>query len=365
MGFVAYGALLNGIGNIDSGYRFSSLGVSLLNERFSSVKAEWLPRVHGIHYGINAQWKQSMNSSLETLYEAYEKSLETGDLEYTYIILFLYCRNRFQCGCSLSSQEPLLKTAVDTMHELNQKQFAELTSLTYEATLILAGKEDDPAVTNGFLLHMEDPSNTKLQDLMSIAGLSLDMYMPLAALNRMIASYHTGDMDTALQMEERSRNFAKSNNASVITILHAFYSSLTCLTVVRQNPGFPKATRRYLLNAARDHLDYIKKRCKFSPQNMEPLQFLLEGEFDALNGKINPALAKYAKSQELAARVGCLDVQALACERASLTIHEGRGNESQKIFLLERCIELYAEWGAMTKLRLMEALMEEWKSLNR
>ena len=122
--------------------------------------------------------------------------------------------------------------------------------------------------------------------------------------------------------------------------------------------------RRNAMNESQDHLDYVKKRRKFSPQIIGYWQFLLEGEFDALNGKMYPALAKYAKSQELAEREGCLDVQALACERASLTIHEGRGNEAKKIFLLERCIELYAEWGAMTKLRRMEALMEEWKSLN-
>ena len=250
------------------------------------------------------------------------------------------------------------------MHELNQKQFAEMTSLTYEATLILAGKENDPAVANGFLLHIEDPSNTKLQDLMSISGLRLDAYLTIAASKRMVASYHAGDMDTALRMEERSRNFIKIHGCTVISLIHSFYSSLTCLTVVRQNPGFPKATRKYLMKAARDHLDYIKKRRKFSPHIIEQRQFLLEGEFDALNGKMYPALTKYAKSQVLAEREGCLDVQALACERASLTIHEGRGNEAQKIFLLERCIELYAEWGAITKLRRMEALMEEWKSLN-
>ena len=213
-------------------------------------------------------------------------------------------------------------------------------------------------------MHLEYPSN-KLQELMSIAGLRMDVFLVIAASNRMIVAYHIGDMETALRMEERSKDFTTVNGAAVFVIHHSFYAALTCLTVLRDNLALSKPLRKKLLAQARTHLKYLQKRCKYNPKTIESKQLLIEAEFEALNGKMYPALAKYAKAQELAKREESLDVQALACERASITIHEGRGNEAQKFFLIQLSIELYAAWGAKTKVQLMKGLLDDWNSLTK
>jgi histidine kinase len=360
--FASYGMLLNALGDLDGSYRFSCLGMSLLEERFSSVKNDWIARVQTIHYGMNLLWKRPITSILDPLYQAYEGNLESGDREFTHHALHLYCKTVFLNGCALDSQEQRLRDAVVELRACNKKSLAQIVSLILEAILLLQGKDNDDVVTSGVLVHLESGSD-KATEVITTAGLDFELFFVTSSFYMMISSYHLGDMDTAVRMVEHSLNQAKLSPTSFGNVAHAFYSALTCLTAVRQNPRLSKARRRKLLKYARKYLKYLEKRGKHCPANIEPKTLLLEAEFEALKGKMYVAITLYSKARELASKEGCLDVQALACERSSLTLHEGRGNERQKFFLLRESNDLYRRWGATVKVKQTEQLMADWQSL--
>jgi len=362
-GFVTYGMVLHVLGDIDGAYRFSELGLSILDYRYPSVKKEWIPRVHVVHYGLISPWKKSVSSESERLYEGYESGIRSGDREYTLLAIHVYCRLSFLNGSSLQSLEPKLRDAVNEMRKFNQDSLASFSSSILEASLLLMGKDDDPEVKQGFLLSWENGYSKKVEDVFEKAGLNFELFASNVSFNRLIVCYHSGDMEAAVRMVDKSRNLNKLGPTSIGNITVAFYSALTCLTMIRQSPALPRLERKRLFSIAKRNFQYLKKHVKDCPDNIECRKLILEAEFSVLEGKTLPAMTKYARAQSLAGDAHFLDIQALACERGSLTLHESRGNEAQKLFQLELCIELYEKWGATVKVKRMIMLQQEWESL--
>lgn len=362
-GFTVYGMVLHTLGDIDGAYRFSELGLSILDNRYSAVKKEWFPRIAVIHYGMISPWKNPLHTEYESLYEAYEIGIRSGDREYTLLAIFLYCRLSFLGGSSLHSLEPMLRDAVNEMRKYNQDSLAVLSGFVLEASLLLMAKDDDPIVTQGSLVKWENGFAKKVEDVVEKAGLNFELFVCQGSFNRLIVCYHSGDMEAAVRMVEEVRNLIKLGPTSPSNITVAFYSALACLTMIRQSPVLRRSERKRLLSFSRRYLKYLKKHVKYCPANIECRILILEAEVSVLEGQTLSAMTRYARAQSLAENAHFLDVQALACERASLTLHESRGNETQKFFYLERCIELYEKWGATVKVERMINLQRDWQSL--
>jgi predicted ATPase len=356
MAFAVYGILLVSIGDIDGGYRYSSLAITMLDDRYSAVKFDWIPRVHTIHHGLVAHWKKPLKLQLEKLWQSYERSIAmSGDREFKFIGLMTYCRGTFASGCELSSQLPTLTKAVSEMRAANQNSIAEITTLTRETVLTLMGKSDVSFTLKSDAIG----SSERLVDVDAGAGQGFRMLSSFTASCGIIVSYHLGDFKRAAEMAELSKDLCKVNPVGVANATHAFYSCLACLTLIRRDPLISKASRKRYLSLAQKNFKYLENRCRHCPQNFQHTLTFLDAEFDALNGKVSSALIKYSKAQVLANREECLNVEALACERAFFTLHESRGNTRQKILLLEQSTSIYAKWGASAILRRMEQLRKD------
>jgi hypothetical protein len=310
-----------------------------------------------------AHWKVPMRSTFQPLLEGRQIGSASGDHEFATVALFQYCLISSAAGVSLLSFEPVLRDTIAEMKAYKQQVWTELTLLPHEATLVLMGKADDPAVRNGALMHLETGSR-KVTEVMNTANLDFRSYECTGSCYRMMVAYFLGDLDVALAMAVKSENAIEIIPSSPLIRFQAFFDGLTALTAVRQNhrpclPSAPRTSRRKLLSRGRKRLKMLRKFSKHCPENCEHHVLLLEAEFAALGGKVERAMSMYAKSEELASREGFMDIQALACERAGVTLREFGGDEKEASRMLERSIDLYKIWGAFAKADQMKTLLEK------
>ena len=72
---------------IDEGYRFGKISVQI----YDVFKTEaWLSRTTAAFYGCIYTWKNPVQAGLEPLRRGYHVGIETGDIEYAMVRLFVF-----------------------------------------------------------------------------------------------------------------------------------------------------------------------------------------------------------------------------------------------------------------------------------
>jgi hypothetical protein len=163
----------------------------------------------------------------------------------------------------------------------------------------------------------------------------------LVHLFKTVINYHLGDLSLALEMAEKCRSSSPLLRTGVLGNYFAFYDAMTCLAIARNSPN------RRLISIARRQL---KKLQVFSTHNKSDglhVVHLIEAEFAVLVGNRESAMPQYYKAISIAQEEKFLHVQALACERAALTLEEFEPFDSRTY--LDRAIQTYKEWGAHAK----------------
>jgi predicted ATPase len=347
-----YGVICIAMGDLDSGYRFGKLSLSCL-KRYGSVKAEWIPRVHVVHFGGIAHWKEPIRSTFVGLEEAYRVGKEGGDTAFAFLAISVLCQYAILSGEALVAYEPRLRSLIAEMSSYKQILTTELTLLALEVALVMMGKADDPFVQNGAVMHLGTGS-PKLTEVTNSDKLNYDGYVCQAVCYRMMIAYHQGDLVTALEMAEKSKKVAKLLPGVAYIRFQAFYEGMSALAAVGERRKLSKFPRRNLLARGRKRLKMLQKYAKHCPENCQHLALMLEAEFAVLDGKLADAMSKYSEAEGLAGKAGFLDVQALACERSAYLVH----NESERARVLGRSIVLYKKWGALSKADRIEAMLQ-------
>jgi predicted ATPase len=114
----AYGIILCGVlGDIKTADKLAQLALELLEKSPTQV-------IQGkTLFYINAlvkHWTQHLKHSLNPLQDAYQRCLETGDLEYASYALAIYCGNAFYMGRELTLLEPEVASYNESMQALKQ-----------------------------------------------------------------------------------------------------------------------------------------------------------------------------------------------------------------------------------------------------
>lgn len=361
MGFCCYGLLLSAIGDFDGGNRFGELSLCLL-ERYDSVMREWKPRVYMAYYGMIAHWKFPVKSTLEPLLEARQIGMLIGDYEYASASSFQYFCNASTAGIPLLTLEPPLRNALVEMKDRKQQAWLELLSLLREYIFILKGKADDSVVVDGALMNQDEPTSPKMVEIMRTANLNFQFYSCMASYYRMMTSFFLGDTNVALEMARKSEKCDKIMPSAPVIRLQAFFDGLVAFDAVRQSQlmhSLQLTARKRLILRGKKKIRKLKKISKHCPQNNEHILLLLEAELAALKGKLEEATSKYSLSEEICRKEGYVDIQAIACERAGLTIKWSGKDEERSRILLKRAIQLYRSWGAFAKVDQLLTLLED------
>lgn len=138
---------------------------------------------------------------------------------------------------------------------------------------------------------------------------------------------------------------SKMKTAAILPFVlhsHLFLEALTTATLSRTDANAIQNSRRLLEKLKAD------KHVTFS--NNENKILLVEAEVAAAVGNRDLALSKYDESIQVAQREGFLNEQALACEKAGLSLLEWGENSKARTYFQAACT-LYSQWGADAKMK--------------
>ncbi len=132
--YASYGYLLCERGEIELGYRFGQLALTLLERsQIPSLKARVLQIVHGVisHYKI------AVRDTLPPLLEAYQSGLETGNFEYAIASSSTYIMHAYFVGKDLSVIEQEIHAYTAILLQLRQHSHLHVNRIYQQAILNL------------------------------------------------------------------------------------------------------------------------------------------------------------------------------------------------------------------------------------
>ncbi|NEQ35452.1 MAG: GAF domain-containing protein [Okeania sp. SIO3I5] len=144
--YSTYGTILCGIlDDINSGYQFGKLGLSLLS-KFNAK--ELTGRVIINTDGDIRHWKEPARETIKPLFSAYQTSLETGEPEFGSYCAFHGCCNSYFAGTELVELEKEIATYTQAFKEFKQETAYSWSAIHRQAILNLI----KPSANPGYLL---------------------------------------------------------------------------------------------------------------------------------------------------------------------------------------------------------------------
>jgi len=113
--FASYALACVSHGDLDTGYRFGKLAMTLLEGTNNSLQRS---KTSFVVNGIVWHSKQHLRTTLPGLEAGYQSGLETGDLEYATINILLYCEHSFFAGVELHQFENVMASTDAGLHRI-------------------------------------------------------------------------------------------------------------------------------------------------------------------------------------------------------------------------------------------------------
>lgn len=332
-GFAEYGILLCGWGDVDSGFRYGQLALSLL-ARFNTK--EWLPSVYTAVYGGINHWKKSFSLSLTPLKTAHKLGLETGDIETSMLAINLYHYFSVHCDTSLLVLEKEVRSNYKSMVAYKQEGAITTTRPLWQMILNLIGKSESPLILTGEAYNEEKGIEDALAKNKS-AHLLLIHFM------KMVLAYLFGDFVLAGKMAKGCKDAERRVVGSHIVALVSFFHGMSVLALAKTS----KHKQKYMLVASQ----CIRKMNRFaldSPHNYLGHHSLLEAEYAAVSGKEKLAHTKFTCAIALSENQGLLLDSSLANERTGRYLIACGKDSLAAPYIKQACL-MYKKWGAHAK----------------
>ena len=186
LAFASYGMLLCVVDESDEGYRYGCLGLQLFDQCVYN-RAQILPRLHFIVYGMLSPWKVPLRSTLEPLKQVATKAVATGDFECSLFSSYTFVVTSLASGTPLPVVEDQLNDALVVLSRRQHGPWLALTRLVQNVVHNFMGKTDDPLALTLAL----DPENATKHDFL--------LYESVALTFRLELAYHFYDIDLALK----------------------------------------------------------------------------------------------------------------------------------------------------------------------
>ncbi|MEP0855616.1 AAA family ATPase [Trichocoleus sp. DQ-U1] len=334
--YAAYGLILCGVlGDIESGYKFGNLALSLL-ERLNARKVK-AKTVAIVNYFIR-HWKEHGRQTLQPLLLAYSSGLETGDLEYgTYSILW-NSYNSYCMGQELAVVEREAAKYSDTIQKLKQERNFHYINLNRQMVLNLMGQSKNPCRLIG---DVYDESKRLPLDLeANDQTLLFHTY-----LEKLTLCYLFGEYEEALDNAALAEKYIDSAAGMLTTTLFYFYDSLARVAVSSSPSKFPQ---KRLSRKVQSNQKKLKKWAHHAPMNHLHKFYLVEAERHRVQGSEVVAMDYYKKAIALAKEHEYINEEALAHELAAKFYLALDQDKIAQVYMQDARY-CYLRWGATAK----------------
>ena len=342
MAYTIYAYLLcDKLGLIESGYAMGKTAIALCHK---SLNKEALAPTLFLWNRFIAYRKDSLRSSLPLLMEAYQVSLEVGDVEYAAYSLCVYFSHSYSSGNNLVDLHRELMSSRPTLRKLQQR------SMTTMHDFICQSIENHTTANNNicdltgrfFDANAISQEDRQLQFYVSLTKVHLAILFnryPLAMEQMAIAE---ANMDIV------SGTFSQ--------YLFYFYEALARLA---QYNDLTETEKRFSLSKVKTNCKHLSKLAKTAPMNCKHKLLLVEAERFRVLKKPIQAAQLYDRAIAEAKANGFIHDEALANELAA-KFYLKRGNERIFQAYMMEAYYCYGRWGSAAKVADLEKLYPQF-----
>lgn len=340
IGYMTYGMLLCRLGDINSGYKFGELSLQLLEK---SNHKELTPKMIVFFNTFIIHHKSPLKNSLAHLLEGYLIGLETGDINYACMAIFVYCYHSYFAGKKLARLDEEMTSFYKEVCNSNNKNSLDSQLIFHQTIKNLRGCSENPCIIEGGMYNATTilASHLPIQD----KNIHFDLH-----LNTLILCYLFGEYDKALENGVEAQKYLETVSGTYSFSVYFFYYSLAMLANAHKLSGLAK---QQLLWKVASHQRKLKKRASYAPMNFSHKYYLIKAETSRVSGNNLKAMEYYQKAIELAGENHYLQEEALANELAGKFYLARKELKIAKSFITGAHYS-YTLWGATAKVEDLE-----------
>ncbi|MDE5107848.1 MAG: GAF domain-containing protein [Trichodesmium sp. St17_bin3_1_1] len=344
--YACYGMLLCGVmGDIDSGYQFGKLSITLL-EKYNITKLESL--VMHLFYGFIWHWRESINGKVgkEKLLNSIQQGINVGNNEYVSYICIDYCFVRFFGGVNLEQVEKDYREYTTLIKNIDIEYSIHYIEICKN---IIANLRNGSQDTYHLLLgNSQDEEDKYLEIYKNQNNLYL---LFIYYFSKTLFSYFCKDYFMAFNNSQEAEKYVMGITGFIPTPQHNFYFSLSLIAYY--NNANTKQQKE-LLEQVDKNQDSMKIWSQYCPENFQHKYDLVEAEKARILGQNWQAEEFYEKAIKGAKKYEFIHEEALAYERAS-EFYFAFGREEIGQFYLKNAYYCYIRWGAKAKVKQLES----------
>ena len=339
--YAAYGlTLCSNPAQIEQGYQFGRLALRL-QEKLQALP--YKARTLNTAYAFIMHWKEPVRSIIGPLLDAYQSSLETGDIEFASSALVTHAYIAFLSGLELPLLRETFHANVLNARRLRHPRNARVMEMHLQLVVNLLKPGPTSEVISGEIYQEESALPLHIQSSDFITVFRLYAY-------KVLISCTFGRFAQAAEYLKTLEKYLSTVGSEVFAPLYYFYGSLIPLALY---PTLPEAEQvaaleRVALNQAR-----LELLAQHAPANQRHRFCLVEAERARLAGRGGEAREWYDQAIQMARENLFLQEEGLACERAA-DFYLGRGQAHLGAFYLNDARKAYAQWGAQGKVQHLE-----------
>ncbi len=335
--YATYGLILCGVvGDIETGYQFGQLALTLLSQINAKVSKT---RTFCVVFNNIKHWKEPVKDTLSAFLEAYQNGLETGDLEYAGYAALLYGHQSYLIGKELTELERKMDSYSQSLSQLKQETPKNHNDIFRQSVLNLMGQVENPCLLNGAAYN-----ETTMLPLLISQG-SDRAAIHYAYINKLILCYLFQDYPETAENAIMAEQYIDGVPGTLLVPVFHFYDSLARLAVYHSTKDDEKSS---LLEKVAANQERLKKWAHHAPMNHLHKFDLVEAERHRVLGENVEAMDFYDRAIAGAKENEYLNEEALANELAA-RFYLGWGKQKIAQTYLTEAYYCYARWGAKAK----------------
>jgi class 3 adenylate cyclase len=340
--FALYGTIHCGVlGDFRRGYRFGKMALQL-QEKLEEV--EHYSRTAFTSAATSQHYVEPLRDTFEPLLTAYKRALENGDLEFGGTNSGVYGYHLFFSGRNLVDVNAELTFYAEVLEQIRQEAYLGYMRLYLQVAQNLMGKGNETWSLAGPISVLSE-YETRATTASDAHGL-FNAYL-CESLLRLFGEDYAG----AVQYLDKAREHQMAAAAMYPSLAFHFYNAIACSAYIGECP--PTEHPR-LLRRIRKDLAKLTKLAAHCPANYEHKVLLVRAELLSHKGHYGPAMELYDAAIDGALSHGFLQEQALANEFAG-RFYLKIGKERIARTYLTDAYHRFSQWGAITKVKLLES----------
>ncbi|MEG4349427.1 AAA family ATPase [Microcoleus sp. LAD1_D3] len=340
--YATYGVVLCGIVvDIELGYHFSQLALKLV-ERFNAqeVKAKVLDAI--AHHIL--PWKKHLKETRAMLLEAYQRAVETGDVEFIGHVLFERPFNSYAMGFELGKLEQEIVNNSEIIRKFRLTSCLNYLSMYLEVVRNLQAKSNNTIQLIGDAYNEEESRDVYL--------LNNDKHgLFLLFLNKMILGFLFEDNYVSLDNADLAQQYISGETGIVAVPIFHFYDSLVYLKLASYR--IPIEDKNNWIERVTLNQEKMRNWAHHAPMNYLHKFYLVEAEKARVLGQVVEAINYYDIAISLAKENEYIHEAALAYELAG-KFYLSRGKELTGKAYMQEARYCYQLWGAVAKVKDLE-----------